>query len=203
MPRQYTPRIPTTCGTCGTAMFVRPSRIKNGYGKFCSRTCQFAHQRYDPSRHFWPKVNKNGSIPAHCPELGPCWLWTAGLDKDGYGVSVRRKAHRRAWEFVHGSIPRRLLILHQCDTRACVRLSHLFIGTTADNVRDRQVKQRGARGERQGSARLTANQVREIRQLIPNNGGIHRGIIAVARRFGVDPSTIRQVVTYQSWKHVS
>jgi len=34
---------------------------------------------------FWAKVDKNGPVPAHRPELGPCWIWTAARFKRGYG----------------------------------------------------------------------------------------------------------------------
>jgi hypothetical protein len=27
---------------------------------------------------FWSKVDRNGPVPEHRPELGPCWVWTAG-----------------------------------------------------------------------------------------------------------------------------
>lgn len=34
---------------------------------------------------FWRHVDPNGPVPASCPELGPCWLWTAKLNHLGYG----------------------------------------------------------------------------------------------------------------------
>src|SRR6478609_5365672 len=35
---------------------------------------------------FWKKVDKNGPIPAHRPELGPCWIWTGWIcSGTGYG----------------------------------------------------------------------------------------------------------------------
>lgn len=39
-----------------------------------------------PPLSFWPKVDLNGPIPEHRPELGPCWVWTGHkLKKSGYG----------------------------------------------------------------------------------------------------------------------
>jgi hypothetical protein len=37
---------------------------------------------------FWKKVDKNGPVPAHRPELGPCWLWTGALVGRGYRVGL-------------------------------------------------------------------------------------------------------------------
>jgi hypothetical protein len=41
---------------------------------------------------FWEKVDKNGPVPAHRPELGPCWVWGT------IGHLVRRET----WQHVEG-----------------------------------------------------------------------------------------------------
>lgn len=102
---------------------------------------------------FWRHVDKDGPIPEHVPELGPCWVWTGATNPDGYGVmwtqgkTGRKMAHRLAWEFEQGPIEDDLLRLHRCDNPPCVRVSHLFTGTQTDNVADRHAKGRdGHRG---------------------------------------------------------
>src|ERR1035437_916757 len=35
------------------------------------------------AERFWAKVDRNGPVPAHRPELGPCWVWEAGHDRPG------------------------------------------------------------------------------------------------------------------------
>ena len=97
------------------------------------------------AERFWSKVDKHGPIPAHNPALGRCWVWTAGLDRRGYGAFgrtvagrwVNNKAHRVAYEIEHGEIPESLMICHHCDNPVCVRASHIYAGTDADNTRDR------------------------------------------------------------------
>lgn len=85
---------------------------------------------------FWVKVDKNGPLPEERPELGPCWVWTAGKTGDGYGAfgyGPRRPdgsprtglAHRFAYETAVGSIPEDLQLDHLCRRPACVRPSHL------------------------------------------------------------------------------
>lgn len=83
-------------------------------------------------------------------EASGCHLWTAARDRDGYGrfrasMMVVAVAHRWIWEQIHGPIPEGYVVCHHCDTPSCVNADHLFVGTHADNVRDREAKGRGVR----------------------------------------------------------
>lgn len=78
------------------------------------------------------KVNGDGPIPAHKPELGPCWVWTANhtaKPPKGYGRFWIAKqgilAHRWSYEHFVGLIPAGLKIDHLCRNRSCVRPTHL------------------------------------------------------------------------------
>ncbi len=101
--------------------------------------------------NFWKKVKISKS---NFYNKVPCWEWTGGLT-EGYGM-IRFNyenfyAHRISWIIENGEIPDNLLILHKCDNRLCVNPKHLFLGTIADNMKDKVKKGRQARGETHGS----------------------------------------------------
>lgn len=68
-----------------------------------------------------------------------CWLWM-GCKSHGYGrfrVAGRTVfAHRWAFEQAYGVIPKGIDVLHLCDTPACVRHDHLYLGTDSENMLD-------------------------------------------------------------------
>lgn len=136
---------------------------------------------------FWSKVNASS--------LFDCWPWSGKLDHDGYGqYAVRGRmftASRLACELAHG--PSDLEACHTCDNPACCNPGHLYWGTHARNIADRQARGRQACGERNGRAKLTVAQVREIRA----RAGSRR---ALAREFGVDPATIRDIMKGKIWR---
>jgi hypothetical protein len=136
-----------------------------------------------------------------CGEPFDRWRWLGGVGGDGYGMTSlgRRsvKAHRAAWFLATGSMPGNLSVCHHCDTPLCVRPTHLFLGTPADNNRDRNQKERQARGER--ISRLTESDIREIRASA-SVGGTFRGI---ARERRMTARTIRLIVRRETWRHVA
>jgi hypothetical protein len=99
-----------------------------------------------------------------------CIEFTGTTPGPGYGmmkVDGRPKgAHRVAWELANGPVPPGKQILHRCDNPPCVNPNHLFVGTHADNMRDKVSKgrQRGAaRGEANHNAKISDVDVDAIR----------------------------------------
>ena len=62
---------------------------------------------------------------------------------------------RIIWTQERGEIPEGMWVLHKCDNPGCIRIDHLFLGTPVDNMWDKMVKGRCARGENHGCYKLT------------------------------------------------
>ncbi len=130
-----------------------------------------------------------------------CWVWTAGGIPDGYGTfpiggDKRELAHRFSWRLHNGNIPEGMCVLHRCDVPSCVNPHHLFLGTHQDNMADRDKKgrcrARGPKGEANGSAKLTEEAVKIIRE-----SGKSRS--EIARDFGVSPAAVGLVRRRKVW----
>jgi len=154
-------------------------------------------------QRFWAKVDKDGPVPERFPELGPCWVWTAGTDVWGYGRFLldgkKWTAHRVAWLIGSGPIPVAECVLHRCDNPPCVRHSHHFLGSSADNTADMVAKNRQPRGESNGRSKLTESQVMEIRRRYAA-GGVFQS--ALADEYGVRPAMVSAIVVHRRWKHL-
>lgn len=143
-----------------------------------------------------------------------CWLWTASIGapkgKDGYGQFTlylddgTRKggAHKAAWLFFRGEIPKGKWVLHKCDVRRCCNPDHLYIGDVKDNVRDaiergRFVMPPHKTGESHGQSKLTEKEVIEIRKLYETGNFTQREL---ARKFGVTQPLIGGITRRDIWK---
>jgi hypothetical protein len=133
---------------------------------------------------------------------GQCWEWQKARDKAGYGLSswkgLTMKATRVSWIAFRGPLKPADWVLHKCDNPPCINPQHLYIGTAADNARDRKIRGRGAKGERHGCAKLTAAEVQEIRALYRGRGH-GPSYETLMRQFGVSKSTIAHIAKGQTW----
>jgi hypothetical protein len=154
-------------------------------------------------RRFWAKVNKNGPVPSHRPELGPCWVWTASLGSHGYGqlstVNGPETSHRLSWLLHYGSISPGQCVLHHCDNRACIRPDHLFLGSRGDNLVDMKNKKRSTWGERQWAHKLTESDVQSIRRMYGTGRYLQK---ALAQLFGVSSPTISDIIRGATWSNL-
>jgi len=89
-------------------------------------------------------------------------------------------------------------VLHHCDNRVCVRGDHLFPGTPYDNNFDARTKGRArwANGETHVRAKLTAENVREIKKLLAEG----RTQAQLAVLFGVTPANIWKIASGNGWR---
>lgn len=146
------------------------------------------------NERFWSKADQDGERE--------CWEWNAKRDKDGYGWfspqhGKKVHAHRVSWMITNGTIPDGLYVLHTCDNPGCVNPKHLKLGTHQDNMDDMVARNRlpSEAGELNHRAKLTWDQVREIRRRYPNFSQQF-----IAKEYGVSPKTISKIITGIRWK---
>lgn len=122
-------------------------------------------------------------------------MWTGSLIiRYGYGQFSAKvdgrwtmlRAHRVAWQLTNGEIPEGLQVLHRCDNPACVRPSHMWLGTQAENLADMRQKGRGSppprlAGGKHPLAKLSPEQVEQARQWYEEDVSFAE----IARRLGV------------------
>lgn len=157
-------------------------------------------KRVDPVKRFWSKVIIRAA--------DECWEWQGPVSNCGYGnfsVGGKRSpdyrqwaAHRYAYTITYGEVPQQLNVCHKCDNRRCVNPSHLFLGTDADNVRDKISKGRDARGSRQGHSKITEADVSRIVEMY-NSG---KSEIEIGRTVGLSQASVSRIVRRETWTHV-
>ena len=130
---------------------------------------------------------------------GDCLEWTGGCFATGYGQT---KAYGTNW-YTHrlalhleGIDVEGHYVLHSCDNRLCCNPDHLRLGTHQDNMDDMNSRGRQALGSNHGSAKLTEQDVLEIRAI---TGMTQR---AIADHFGVDRSAISLIIRRKTWQHI-
>lgn len=150
---------------------------------------------------FWSKVAKSEG----------CWEWHGAKTNSGYGRIVITRpgenprqvwfvAHRVAWALAGKSRAGDQILCHRCDNPGCVNPEHLFVGTHKDNAADRDAKGRRTppKGIKNGRAKLTEQDVRDIRA----NKALCRVTHAeLAARFGISQSQVGYVLNH-GWRNI-
>lgn len=136
------------------------------------------------------------------PESG-CHVWTGSVIY-GYGqtsyLGKKIGAHRLSYLLNKGEIPEGMLVCHSCDVPSCVNPDHLFLGSAKQNAQDkvnknRQSRMGGPKGEKHPSAKLTAQQVLEIRQS-------DLGCTELSVRLGITKGVVSKIKRHELWRSV-
>ena len=147
-------------------------------------------QRYIDKFHQKYEVN---------PQSG-CWEWSTTVDKLGYAhIWVKTKdmlAHRFSY-LIHKGDPAGMCVCHSCDNPSCVNPDHLWLGTRADNNRDKKLKgrARGKSGSTNGYSKLIEADVLAIRA-----STLHKK--ELAKRYNVSLAHIYKIQNREGWKHI-
>ncbi len=187
---------------CGGSTAIRRNRLI-GTPDHLSRSCGcmrgvYPHKSRPIEERFWELVERRGK--------DECWPWTASSNPKGYGqfnigraraATQKRKglchhANRVAFELTFGEIPGDLDVLHSCDNPPCCNPAHLFLGTNADNMRDKHAKGRAR-------CRLGKGQAVEIRRLAANGATVAE----LSIKFDRMPYSIDAIIRRKTHRRVS
>jgi HNH endonuclease len=139
-------------------------------------------------------------------EPDECWLWT-GYRIGAYGFIYRNEngrwmdgAHRVALELKLG----RLLIkgewsCHSCDNTLCINPNHLFLGNAQANTNDMIQKGRNRKGSGMPNAKLTEQNVIEIRRRSRQG----EPLSTIALDYPASETVVSLAARNKTWKHVN
>jgi response regulator of citrate/malate metabolism len=129
----------------------------------------------------------------------PCWQWIAAGRT--YGVfqylSKPFSAHRFSFLLANGYLPP--MVLHKCDNKKCVNPDHLYAGDALANGADASARGLLPIGEANHKAKLTPNQVLEIKRRVASG----QSLLSVSKDFPVSYQAVRQIIKGKAWKHVT
>ena len=138
-------------------------------------------------------------------EEDECWFWNSYHNAEGYPIIYSEgknlRVSRYSYELHIGKIPEGLLVCHTCDNVRCVNPNHLFLGTNNDNMKDKAVKGRSAKGIGHGRCKLSEEDVLFIR----NNCRAYDpklGVKALSETYGISVAQVRRIVLGLQWGHI-
>lgn len=176
----------TKCPTCGRDGFASATGVSHHHA--------MAHGESLVEIRFWPKVDVG--------DEDECWVWRGSVKETGYGLFQQDgealRAHRVAYELVFED-PGEKHVLHHCDNPSCVNPGHLYLGTHQDNMQDMVQRDRIPRGERAGNAKLTKDEVREIRQRYDEEDILQKEL---ADEFDISTTNVSSIITGKWWAHL-
>lgn len=151
-------------------------------------------------KRFWLKAQAKGP--------NECWEWNHERNRKNYGLfyinaggyAASAGAHIAAAIFSGMDVKPGLCVCHTCDNPPCVNPAHLWLGTNADNMKDKVAKGRQSRvcGMAVPYAKLNDDKVREIRRRHANG----ETIASIIKDYGIKKTVGSAIVHRTKWKHV-
>jgi hypothetical protein len=187
----HVPENVITCDKCGRPFIRRRKRER--INQYCSSECFRA--RVSEGRAF---MNQSLSM-----KTDECIMWPFGTMARRARIQIEGvdyNVSRLICEKVYGPPPTGSHeAAHSCGKGhlGCINWKHLRWATHAENEADKFIHGTSIRGDNNGSAKLTEQDVIEIRKLANTMSKP-----ALARRFGVNSTTISGIVNYDGWSWV-
>lgn len=155
-------------------------RVKGGFGiNNKSKKADIKHEAQKISR-----IMPNGYVQIRCM-----------VDGKVYHCYV----HRVIWVFYNGEIPHGMQVNHCDGVRSNNKLGNLELLSSSGNKKHASEHLGSWRGERNGNAKLTKEQVLDIRKLYEN--GLTRSQVREKYSF-MNQGTINDIIARRYWMHI-
>lgn len=145
-------------------------------------------------------MNELEKLLSFTKEVNGCLEWDRCLNTDGYARATingneNTKVHRHVYQLCNPDEDiKGKLIRHTCDNTKCINPAHLLSGSPKDNVMDKFFR------ERSNVAKLTPEQVRELRRLHATGKYLQRELGSM---FNINYRTVSYIVKRKTYAWVS
>lgn len=150
---------------------------------------------------------------AHSKIVGDCREWQGRYMRGGYGAvsdgGRDKLVHRVMWELYHGKeAPIGMDVCHKCDNPPCCEVTHLFLASRSQNLRDARIKGRLLLdGADNPNSKLSEKEVAGIRAMLMNYPYPVRppsGIFPlIGKMYGVSRTSIRHIWEGRHWRKIN
>lgn len=173
---------------------------------FCSKHWQRSRKHGTPNAEVGERSSHYANVAYLLKVVLPyqgkdCFAWPFGESGSGYAGSIqwdgkRTPVQRIVCELKHGEPKDGDRCRHLCGNGhlACVNPNHLAWGTPLQDRSDMVSHGRSTRGERHSGAKITEQQVRQIRCLKGSMVSREVGLL-----FGIGMKTVQQIWQRKSW----
>lgn len=134
-----------------------------------------------------------------------CWLWKGSTSR-GYGRAKINgeiwSSHRLSYSVFISPIPKNKIVCHNCpkeDRPLCCNPEHLWLGNNASNSNDMVKKGRSLKGEKNNQAKITENDVIEIKRMLLE--GISS--IQICKKLRLSTHIVSKIKRNKTWRHVN
>lgn len=121
---------------------------------------------------------------AYTDQQDDCQIWRGAVNTDGYAHMFGNvKVHRLVYELVSGVKPTGYVVCHSCDVPLCINPDHLSLGTPADNMHHKFLRNRQPRV-------ITKEIVFKVRELLNTTTMKNTEI---AQQMGINPRRVADI----------